>query len=452
MSYYSEKNKPIIDSVKNKAMVIDEIYEKIIGERVDFDERAKDNLARLKVMNGIILSEVERVDDYLVRGDMINNILSQMNGLYDNLNYAYNQKNNSYLHNLETILNNINTYINQLNIYPSKSSIISLTRSAGAQTKKIIEYKETINEEYSKINNEIKQLNSKISNVKLNQDNLELNINKSLTDFTEKFNNSQSKRAEEFEITKDKNKEFLEQSQDDISIKIKEQIDKNYENFTYEINKLKNVISTTEVDVNQRIEANIEVELIAYKKKADDIVVGMEKNRDDVKKLMDIITNTSISNGYKQFADSSRTAYYIFTVLTVIGFGVLILMAFDFLDTLKTIKFDWTVSLIRLATLSLIAAPITFLMRESSKHLRNANIYKKMELDMTALSPYLETIKDEEAAEKIKIEISEKMFGRFDLVEKSKVKNEKDEIGITVGNSSKLIDIIRDVMKLYNNK
>ena len=81
-------------------------------------------------------------------------------------------------------------------------------------------------------------------------------------------------------------------------------------------------------------------------------------------------------------------------------------------------------------------------------------MYKKIELDLLAIGLYLNGIEDKQEVEAIKLELSRKIFGRFDLVEKSKnTTGNKDDIGVSICNinsASKFIKEHKDtIMSLF---
>jgi hypothetical protein len=165
--------------------------------------------------------------------------------------------------------------------------------------------------------------------------------------------------------------------------------------------------------------------------------------------LYNFVTDASITGGFSEYAKESKKAYHMYIMGAIMCFIILIICTIWFLILNQNSVISVSQSLIRIAMLSVLSAPVAFCIKESSKHLRLANMYKKIELDLLAVDPFTENLSKEDS-EKVKLLLSERIFGRFDIIDNKNMESDKNSL--SVSNLHLIENIVESIKTIMTNK
>ena len=87
------------------------------------------------------------------------------------------------------------------------------------------------------------------------------------------------------------------------------------------------------------------------------------------------------------------------------------------------INYDWHKAIIRIIASAILIYPATYASRESSKHRKIENLNRKLELELSSISPFIEIL-DEAKKQEIKVKLVEKYFGNSTNIEIGEDRNE----------------------------
>lgn len=159
-------------------------------------------------------------------------------------------------------------------------------------------------------------------------------------------------------------------------------------------------------------------ELSASKTEADDILGELRLKLNEAKAIVEIVSNTGIAGNYKIFADENTKSA---DLLRWISFGFFVSAALWSIGVVITyiaigVNPTFEASFLKWASGLLLLLPAGYFMAESTRHRQCSNKYKKMELEMIALNPYLENLEDSDRC-KVKMDLAMRLFGQRDAVE-----------------------------------
>lgn len=220
---------------------------------------------------------------------------------------------------------------------------------------------------------------------------------------------------------------------------VKATANQNYESdrktFRSEITTDRNTFRTEITTDRETFRNEVNEKLTAIETKTKETVKNIDTKLEEAKRLVNVIGNVGVTGNYQNIAnDHKKTAN--FWRYTAIGFmavlsGLLIYAIWD----VSSANYDWVKSVIRVIAAAALSYPATYAARESSKHRKLETINRKLELELAALTPFIEML-DEAKKKEIKAELVKKYFGNH--IELSEDKLEKDE-DISISSFEKIL-------------
>lgn len=141
-----------------------------------------------------------------------------------------------------------------------------------------------------------------------------------------------------------------------------------------------------------------------------EIIAGLQKKEQEVNTLVGLISGTAVAGSYERsaqsemkWADGTRNGSVLLMLLIVMIIG------YSLLET-GTPHFEWQTSLFRLFFSVALSVPAAYLARESTKHRVQQYSYRRMSLDLQAITPYLASLPDGEQ-HRLKAEMASRLFG-----------------------------------------
>lgn len=195
---------------------------------------------------------------------------------------------------------------------------------------------------------------------------------------------------------------------------------------------------------------NFEQLVNVLNKDTKDIILEMNAKRDKAAELLQIITTTGFAGNYSKNADAEKKQANIFRWISVVIFGIISILAIWILFSFQSNGTNWQNALIKILATSLLTGLATYTTRESSKHRKLEHKYRNMELELSSLDAFIETLPQEER-NKIKSEITRKLFSEDEDDEKIVTKNESEN-SITASLLQNAFRIIEDSMKSLTKK
>lgn len=144
-----------------------------------------------------------------------------------------------------------------------------------------------------------------------------------------------------------------------------------------------------------------------------EIVKGLQAKEREANKLVGLVSGAAIAGSYERsavsemkWADATRNGSVLLMLLIVLIIG------YSLFETAKP-NFDLQTSLLRLLFSLALSVPAAYLARESTKHRIQQYAYRRMSLDLQAITPYLASLPDSEQ-HRLKAEMASRLFGGRD--------------------------------------
>lgn len=142
---------------------------------------------------------------------------------------------------------------------------------------------------------------------------------------------------------------------------------------------------------------------------ADSIILQLKNKEEEVNRLVEIVSGTSIAGSYSEsartesmWANSTRNGS-VFLML-----AIALLVGYSLLET-SSPHFDWQTAVFRLVFSVALSVPAVYLSRESSRHRLKQYEFQKTSLDLQSISPYLASLPEDEQ-HKLKVEMANRIF------------------------------------------
>lgn len=349
----------------------EEVKEKLELEKLDFFLTAAQFLTdRLKVTLPTLLPIAE-LNAVSVEFE---NALAQINAYIGNNNVGH----------IPNAVNNINSALTYIKNFPIPYAKGDLNFS-----KSIVQFQKTVEEKLNQTENQKNELETKIEALKLDLE---------------------SKQNE------------LNQIETKISTKEKE-IESLTTNFQSQFDTSNTAFSKQVADDRTTFRAEIDTDREKIKTDTDGIIKDLERKLNDANKLVNVIGNVGVTGNYqiianehKKTADNWRTIAIIFMCILS---GLLIFSIWKIGD----IDYDWHKAIIRIIASAILIYPATYASRESGKHRKIENLNRKLELELSSISPFIEIL-DETKKQEIKAKLVEKYFGNNTSLDCDGDKNE----------------------------
>jgi len=157
--------------------------------------------------------------------------------------------------------------------------------------------------------------------------------------------------------------------------------------------------------------------IASYHKDAAQLINDLEKSKKQASDLVQIISNIGVTGNYNKMANSDRKWAIALRITAIVFMFLLVAGAVytvHFAIT-QTNGFDWRLVIFMFLTTFTLAIPAIYAARESEKHRNSEQKYRKMELELASIDPYLGSLPDTERI-KLKASFAERVFGQPDII------------------------------------
>jgi hypothetical protein len=357
------------------------------------------------------------------------NVITYIENILSNASIDFLVQNtlDSITNNVIQVSSNLTGYINTKNeahfvqIPPYLDAIISLS------TQIVLEKRR--NGRFVQINNEeiIKNIENSFSTIIIEE-------RKQLDDFKETIDEIQKSLSSQLkEINAEKSR------LDRIIALIQQQFSQSE---TIRNNQNQEGLAQFKLDTDKKIK-ELETKITTMIKKNEDAFSGHEKyllaKKEEAARIVQIISNIGFSGNYHNIADKERKNS---NWLRIIAIGIMLVFSVFAVLTLLDLhnpSISWQASLLKIFSISLLTVPFTYVSRESTKHRKLEQQYRKMELELSSIDAFIETLPVEKRVE-LKTEITQRLFGSTIEV------NDKGEEDVISSNF--LMKILEEVRKL----
>lgn len=366
-----------------RIQVVGKIIEEIIA-----DNGYNEYFERIRRCFTKLLNELDNTDPMLIPNldSQLNNVDNWLSNL---LNYLTNYR---VSHNIQELINaqgyveNLLSFIATLSFINGKKdfegvkqTVTSLRRSAQRSIQIIEERKSRVEQELEKTNANLKFLSDTIEAQKSRLDSFLTNANSS-------FNQNENQRTDTSAQAEMSRRSAYDESEKRRRVEFEELLDSMSERF--------------------------ESDASSFQDQAHKHIAEIRKAKEQAEELLGVIGHTGMAHGYKQYADEEREKESIWGKVAVAAFIGLILATCAFYFLMPNMDLSWTNLFFRLFIASIFLILGWYAATKSHNHGQMKKMYRRLELELTSINPYLATLDIDKRRELIE-RFADKYFGQI---------------------------------------
>ena len=415
------------------------VQEKLKG--LEHDEFTSDDtpekIDRLSLILDYIKTILNNTNPELIPFKTLNSINTPIKNINGDLTNFINSKDenifntsNDRAENAILALNQIPKIEKVIEIEALEDSVISFNKSTRDKLNEIEHSKNQflseIDEKMLKLSNQIKDSNNSLNKLKNEIEGQKGRLDTAIAEYQSQFSQSQEDHRQKF------NNALTKQ--------------------TSELNKLqennKNQISNLILEYKEKIDTNIEevknkTEALHAEQteKAKDQIEFLNNKLEEAKKIVGVIGKVSVTGEYNKNASTERKTADQFRLIALGFMAAAVLAVAYIVFSIDAKDFKWELILFRIGIALILLIPAFYSAKESDKHRQREVRYRKMELELASIDPYLELL-PKEKKETLKSDLTKSFFGQPEIVAESE----------EIIKPNKLLDIIKMAMQNLTKK
>ena len=336
----------------------EEVKEKLETDKIDFFKTASNFLLdRLKVSIPSLISIAE-----------LNSVSSEYENALAQINNYIGNNNIGHINNAVNNINSALTYIKNLPILHVKGDLDF--------SKMVVQFQQIVEDKQNQTEAKRVELETKIETLSSELANKQTE----LTQLTNKI-------------------ELKEKELETITANFQSQFETSNASFT-------KLVSEDRETFRTEISADRE----KIKTDTDGIIKDLERKLGDANKLVNVIGNVGVTGNYQIIANEHKKTADNWRTIATIFMCILSALLIYSIWKVGDINYDWHKAIIRIVASAILIYPAAYASRESGKHRKLENLNRKLELELSSISPFIEIL-DETKKQEIKAKLVEKYFG-----------------------------------------
>jgi hypothetical protein len=148
-----------------------------------------------------------------------------------------------------------------------------------------------------------------------------------------------------------------------------------------------------------------------WQAQAAEVLTALQQYRQQAAEIVGTIATTSLAGGYKEYADNEQRSADRWRWVSVGGAVTAAVLAVVLLVLRQDRPFSWDLVIGKTLVVLLVGAVSAYANRESHAHRDREVVARRLQLELTALDPYLASLTTERRAV-IKEQVAQRIFGR----------------------------------------
>lgn len=397
---------------------IHDVLENIKNEIDDWDKTNDyyEDFQRFKRVASFVSATIRSTDYLLLHETMLNEINNHANQLLNSIkNFKQNED--------QTQLNN--GHNQATNLVKSSRILPRITTEKQAQ-----EIGKIVDEISKDVFGVIDSFHEKFEESKANHD----NIIKKQTELSQQI--EEEKKHVQQQISRiDQTINTINQTFQNNEQNRNEQINKNIQEINNDYQSEKKQWNNEIEKISRDFNAKVNTEIEKYRKLGEDHITELENIKIKASNLFQIIGNIGVTGDFQNNAEKNRKSANIWRVIALVSMLVAVGGAIVVVWRFPSTDLGWQYTALKLITAIAFTVPSAYAARESTKHRELERKYRKMELELSSIDPFIENI-TQEKREQLKTTIADRIFGQPEY------NNEEDEIS-----KNTLFDLLKEIMK-----
>lgn len=337
----------------------------IDNESEIMDKEKIETTNNVKVLIEKIDSKLDRMDPFLTTKDKIDLLNNSLKELMNNLD-SYMTSEETDAGQKKTIDKSTNTIKSNIiylidvikddDIIDLRNSLSTYNRSLGQYKKNVETELDFFNKQSAELKNKIKSgfadLDGKVSELQNRIKDQLSRIDEVIDEYKQTMSNEQVNQVKEFEKTRHKFKDELNR----------------------ELQLYKDELNEYRINTLQKYEEEL------------------EEHKERIEKTVNATAGTSKAGGYQKEADKEGKKLIVFNTLTYVFIIGAIIAGYYFLFQPQDVGTDVNAYIIRTIIIAPLAYGIYYSTKQTENHIKGEKLYRKLELELSALQPYIATL------------------------------------------------------------
>jgi hypothetical protein len=175
------------------------------------------------------------------------------------------------------------------------------------------------------------------------------------------------------------------------------------------------------------------------------IISELKLKLKDARKLVNVIGNVGATGNFQVLANYHNKEANKWRIVAISFMSILSLILIITIWDIHIGNFDWVRSVVRIFAAGILSYPATYAAQESSKHRRQENYNRKIELELASINPFIEIL-EEPKKQIIKEKLVDKYFGNNDTLDS------KEDVHDSTISLNAVEKIIRNIGSIINKQ
>lgn len=378
-----------------------------VAAKEELDLQAREQLARMRSVTQFLQRTLERAEPALLPLASLNNcttyldnIAAEMTQFMSNGNLAHLTSANGHADRVLQQIPSVRTAEVPDDIAGVREAVVSFRQSAGQHLRHLTDEAERLRSLLSTMSTSATEVQAEIKAQKSRLDT-------AIAEFQNQFSQATSQRAEQFQQAEQKRleaaTETLGSTKSQLVALIAEHSDLLTSLHDTQDTEFSEFIATSSQSSTELQESIRE----AGAQQMDEI----EALKAEAEKIVGVIASTGMAGGYQKIADGEHRSALVFQITTVVSIvGLIVFAVWAFLNVASG-GFDAGMFAAKAFAAISFGILAGYAARQAERHQSNERYHRKMELELTAIGPYVAALPEETQME-VRRELAQKMFGR----------------------------------------
>lgn len=196
--------------------------------------------------------------------------------------------------------------------------------------------------------------------------------------------------------------------------------------------KFDQTVATNQKDFSTMIQA--------HRTSSEKAVAELSTQLAEAKKIVGLIANTGMAGHYQKVANVDWWSMWILRAIAAGFFVGAICAIYALIAAVHSLQIDWEMVVFRFALVAVVLVPAFYFARESARHMQREARNRRIELELSALQPFIARLTDPQAQEII-IKKADQYFGQEPLPDQGE-NNLLVDVSLRGGQVLKILDKI----------
>lgn len=357
---------------------------------------ATDDLER--IFNGVhyIINLLDKVEPTLIVPNWLNPLNTSLTQISNSINQFNNTSNIVHLNTANNHLDNALSQLSAIHVLATPSEVESLREVSSSFRRSCSQLIRNLESEVLQTDEASKALKAKLDELSSETVEQKKRLDEAITNFSENFNASQTKRNEEFSSLKEQSKTTF--------LNIIDYCQESFGNFQSKTNE-------QSIELQEELRNEHSTLLETVQKENSRVLEDIENYKIKAEEIVGIISMTGMVGGYQKVANQEKRAFERWRWATVISMTLLIAFGVHTFFTTVSQNFEPAVFVNRLFVTLTFVLLSGYAALQSDRHRKAEVENRRMELELASFDPFLATLSEDERNE-LKKKMAERIFGR----------------------------------------